>query len=89
MNNLLKMNSNIIMREKDKMIFSAQKMQMYKFNDKGFNVIKVLYDKQEINKEDLFNIINKIDNYTEEEFNNIINKMKEYNIIILDKEQLQ
>ena len=71
------------------MIFSAQKMQMYKFNDKGFNVIKVLYDKQEINKEDLFNIINKIDNYTEEEFNNIINKMKEYSIIILDKEQLQ
>lgn len=89
MKNLLKLNDNIIIREEDKMIFSAQKMQMYKFNDKGFNLVKIICDMKKIYKEDLFDMINKSDDYTEEEFNNIINKMIKYNIISLEEIEKQ
>ena len=32
--NLIKLNKNIIIREEDKMIFSANDMKIYKFNNK-------------------------------------------------------
>lgn len=82
--NLIKLNKNIIIREEDKMIFSANDMKIYKFNNKGFILINEIKKHNEISKNDLFELINTIDNFTDEEYENLINKMIKYNIVRYD-----
>ena len=82
--NLIKLNKNIIIREEDKMIFSANDMKIYKFNNKGFILINEIKKHNEISKKDLFELINTIDNFTDEEYENLINKMIKYNIVRYD-----
>lgn len=83
--NLIKLNKNIIIREEDKMIFSANDMKIYKFNNKGFILINEIKKHNEISKNDLFELINTLDNFTDEEYENLINKMIKYNIVIYDE----
>ncbi len=83
--NLIKLNKNIIIREEDKMIFSANDMKIYKFNNKGFILINEIKKHNEISKNDLFELINTIDNFTDEEYENLINKMIKYNIVKYDE----
>ena len=81
MKNYLKINENLIIREEDKMLFSAKNMQIYKFNEKGYEVIKIINSKGEIREEELFSLLK--EKYTEDELKNLINKMVENNIIEL------
>lgn len=83
--NLIKLNKNIIIREEDKMIFSANDMKIYKFNNKGFILINEIKKHNEISKNDLFELINTLDNFTDEEYENLINKMIKYNIVKYDE----
>lgn len=83
--NLIKLNKNIIIREEDKMIFSANDMKIYKFNNKGFILINEIKKHNKISKNDLFELINTIDNFTDEEYENLINKMIKYNIVKYDE----
>lgn len=83
--NLIRLNKNIIIREEDKMIFSANDMKIYKFNNKGFILINEIKKHNEISKNDLFELINTIDNFTDEEYENLINKMIKYNIVKYDE----
>lgn len=82
--NLIRLNKNIIIREEDKMIFSANDMKIYKFNNKGFILINEIKKHNEISKNDLFELINTLDNFTDEEYENLINKMIKYNIVRYD-----
>ena len=86
MNGYLTINSKIIVRDSDKMIFSAKEMKIYKFNDKGYNVVKILYENKKILKSLLFEKINDVDIYSEKEFNDLIKKMLDCNIIIEESE---
>ncbi len=81
MKNYLKINENLIIREEDKMLFSAKNMQIYKFNEKGYEVVKIINSKGEIREEELFSLLK--EKYTEDELKNLINKMVENNIIEL------
>ena len=42
--NRLKLNDKLIIRETDKIAFSAKNMKIYKFNEKGFKVLLLLKD---------------------------------------------
>ena len=79
MKKYLKINDSLILREEDSMLFSAKNMQIYKFNDKGFDVVKTIIDNKELTKDDLYAKLK--DNYTEEELNNLLDKMINTNIV--------
>ena len=79
MKKYLKINNSLILREEDSMLFSAKNMQIYKFNDKGFDVVKTIIDNKELTKDDLYAKLK--DNYTEEELNNLLDKMINTNIV--------
>ena len=81
MKNYLKINENLIIREEDKMLFSAKNMQIYKFNEKGYEVVKIINSKGEISEEELLSLLK--EKYTEDEIKNLINKMVKNNIIEL------
>ena len=86
MNTYLTIDANLIMREKEKMLFSAKNMKIYKFNDRGFNILKILYDNKKITKSELLNLVNASEYYSEEEFNNLIDKMLSAKIILEENE---
>lgn len=73
-------NEKMILREEDKMVFSAHDMKIYKFNEKGFKVVKLIHDNKQISRKKLFSLLDK--DYTNEEIDNLITKMKNNNIII-------
>ena len=79
MKKYLKINDSLILREEDSMLFSAKNMQIYKFNDKDFDVVKTIIDNKELTKDDLYAKLK--DNYTEEELNNLLDKMINTNIV--------
>ena len=79
MKNCLQMNNNFIIRDEDKMLFSAKDMKIYRFNEKGFELIKKINNGNKIDIDELFNQIN--DKYGREEYDNFIKKMAENNII--------
>ena len=70
----------MIIREEDKMIFSAKKMQIYKFNDKGFNVVNFINNNERVSIDSLLEALK--EDYTEDELQSIVNKMIDNNIIV-------
>ena len=42
MKKFLQINKKIIIRDSDKIIFSARDMKIFKFNDKGFEIVKTI-----------------------------------------------
>lgn len=81
----LLINKNFIIRESDKMIFSAKDMKIFKFNERGFLVVKTIDKANKIEKQELFNLLKKSDNYSDEELTKIINKMLKNKIIIQEE----
>lgn len=86
MKRLLKIDNNMIMREKDKMIFSAKKMKIFKFNDRGFLIVKLLYVNKIIEERELFNMANNIEEISEEEFIYFIDKLIDSKVVLEDNE---
>ena len=80
MKELLKINDQLIIREEDKMLFSASNMKIYKFNEKGFKLIKAIQEKGKVSYKDLSETFNK--EFEDEELKNIVNKMIENKVLI-------
>ena len=82
MKKFLQINKKIIIRDSDKIIFSARDMKIFKFNDKGFEIVKTIIQyKDGIEKKELFALLKK--NYSLEELEHIIQKMIDNKIIII------
>lgn len=84
MKKYLKMNKKCIIREVDKMIFSAKDMKIFKFNNKGFDVANAIFEADGIEEEELFDRLK--ETYSKEEFERIINKMLDNRIIVIEEE---
>ena len=80
MKELLKINDQLIIREEDKMLFSASNMKIYKFNEKGFKLIKAIQENGKVSYKDLSETFNK--EFEDEELKNIVNKMLENKVLI-------
>ncbi len=80
MKKFLKLNDKLIIRDDDKMLFSAHKMQIYKFNDRGFKIVSAIKNNIPISLEHLMQLLK--DEYTDIEINDFIKKMIDNNIVI-------
>ena len=79
MKKYLKINKQLILREDDKMLFSAKDMKIYKFNDDSYKIIKYIIDRGNITEEEI--ITHFKDKYDLTSINYIIKKMIENSVI--------
>lgn len=84
MKRYLKINNKFIIRKADKIIFSAKDMKIFKFNNKGFDIVNAICETDGIEETKLFEKLN--DTCSKEEFEQLINKMLDNKIITIEEE---
>ena len=84
MKTFIEINKNFIIRDIDKMIFSAKDMKIFKFNTGGFDIANFIATQGKIEKEKLFEQLQ--DKYSHDELEKILEKMIAYNIVLLNNE---
>lgn len=84
MKTFLEINKNFIVRDIDKMIFSAKDMKIFKFNTSGFDIVNFILTQGKIEKEKLFEQLK--DKYSYNELEKILEKMIAYNIVFVNNE---
>ena len=80
MGKFLKINEKMIIRDEDKMVFSAKNMKIFKFNDKGYRIVELINKNNRVEKDNILSLLDS--EYSKEEFNHLIDKMIDNEIII-------
>ena len=81
---MYKFNSKLVVRENDKSVFSLDNMEIYEFNEAGFNAILIVRDADEagITYQEWYEKAKDLPNFIDEDLEEFWQNLVKYKIVI-------